>query len=86
MDQQLQINITTAQLPEKIHSILQKTGRGGYNIFINSDQTEDERAAAYLHEALHIYHGDADSKTPADIIEQERHAELKRLLQLMARE
>ena len=54
-----------------------------YTILINSKLSEDEQAAAFLHEALHIWHDDFNSGRSADSIEETRKAELHRLIELM---
>ena len=81
----MRFNITMklAALPETVHGVLQQTEKDTYTIFINSDQTDDERAAAFLHECLHIYHNDFASQESADSIEKARHAELKRICEIL---
>lgn len=86
MDRKAQLTIKTAPLPEKVRGLLQQTGGNTYTIYINSELSDDDQAAAFLHEALHLYHDDTNRKDPADAIEQERHAEIKRLLQTLSQE
>lgn len=85
MNRQLTATIKTAPLPATIHGVLQQSGNN-YKIYINSDQTNDEQAAAFLHECLHIYHNDSCSPELADSIEHSRRAELLRILKLLSQE
>ena len=78
MEKALQIQIKTAELPQTIHGLTTQQA-GAYTIYINEDRTQDEQAAAFLHECLHIYHDDFNSTRTAGEIEEERHAELKRI-------
>lgn len=78
MEKTLQIQIKTAELPQTVHGLTTQQA-GAYTIYINEDQTQDEQAAAFLHECLHIYHDDFNSTRTAGELEEERHAELKRI-------
>lgn len=52
-----------------------------YNVYVNSNISEDQRAAAFLHEMLHIWHDDlrSNSGIPVGSLEDIRHEELKRI-------
>lgn len=78
MEKTLQIQIKTAKLPQTVHGLTTQQA-GAYTIYINEDQTQDEQAAAFLHECLHIYHDDFNNTRTAGELEEERHAELKRI-------
>ena len=58
----------------------------GYLVWINTVHGEKRAAASWLHEALHIYHGDFDDPRPVAEIEAERRAELRELLQILIKE
>ena len=52
-----------------------------YMVCVNSNVSEDQQAAAFLHECLHIWHDDLRSNggIPAGSLEHIRHEELKRI-------
>lgn len=76
------LTVETARLPDEMKAFSRRKG-DSYYIVINEAETDDGRAAAFLHEALHIWHGDHDSGDDVDAIERERHEELKRLLSIL---
>lgn len=78
------IHIQTVALPGTVRGVSRKTDKDTFDIFINADQTEDQKTASFLHECLHIYHNDFDTQNSADRIEKTRHAELRRLVQLLS--
>lgn len=84
MDKNVKLSIKTATLPETVHGVLHQTGNNAFTIYLNDILSDDEQTAAFLHEALHLYHDDTNSKEQADAIESHRHAELKRLLQMLS--
>lgn len=86
MDRQITITTKAEALPQTINGVLQQTGNDNYIIYLNSTKTDDERAAAFLHECLHIYHNDFDSNNAAGNIEQARHSELLHILQILKQE
>lgn len=86
MDRQIKIRLIEQPLPAGINAALHESDNDNYIIFVNSEKTADERAAAFLHECLHIYHRDFDSTETADQIEHTRHNELLRLLKIAERE
>ena len=83
-----EINITlhTVPLPDGIYGGVTQDKNGGYAVFVNADKTEDEQAAAFLHEMLHVYRRDLEA--PAGItaaeIEAEHRAALLRAYSLEA--
>ena len=83
-----EINITlhTIPLPGTIYGGVTQRANGSYVVLINADKTEDEQAAAFLHELLHVFHRDLEAPpgiTAAEI-EAKRKAELLRVLQIEA--
>lgn len=67
------INLTINTLPLPAHGAVAKTGPDQYAIFIDSEQEPLEQAAAFLHEALHLWQRDFDTDTSADVIEARTH-------------
>ena len=49
------------------------------HVFIDGDIDPDRQAAAFLHEMLHLWHGDKQDPRPLEEIEAERAAELRRI-------
>ena len=68
------------KLPGTINGLTVERGKDAYMILLRDDMTETEKAAAFLHEMLHIYHNDHESGKSLDELEKERHAELLELL------
>lgn len=54
-------------------------------VVIDSKLSEDEQAAVFLHEMLHVWHDDASKDCSLARIERERAAELPRILSAMER-
>ena len=77
------LHIAEDKLPEGVRGMSTTDGNKAF-IMVNSEMSEDERAAAFLHEMLHIWHGDHEG-TGADV-EAERHAELMRVLEILKEE
>ncbi len=75
------LHIAEDKLPEDVRGMSTTDGKKAF-VLVNSEMSEDERTAAFLHEMLHIWHGDHEG-ADADV-EAERHAELKRIMQLLS--
>lgn len=57
-------------LPLRVHGLTVLDENGLYNVYINSNQTEDIQRAAYEHELEHIRRGDfSHPEKPLDLIE-----------------
>lgn len=71
----LPLKITVAKMPllAGARGVVVKDTDGGCMVIINSDLTEDEQAAAFTHEMLHIWHNDFENPATADRIEAARH-------------
>lgn len=54
-------------------------------VVIDNKLSEDEQAAVFLHEMLHIWHDDSSKECKLAQVEKERAAELPRLLTIMER-
>lgn len=83
MNKTFKVSVAEIDLPESINGAITETAAREYTIAIRKGMTEDEKAAAFLHEMLHIYHDDFNSGLKADQIESDRHAELERLLTIL---
>lgn len=78
---ELSIKITHTGLPDSIHGFVSSTSPGKYHIFLNAAETDSQQAASFLHECLHIFHGDLErDDAAAGQIEAERHKELESIL------
>lgn len=78
------LNVSTVTFPDYIHGFTIFTKQDDiYNVWINSSLDEDHRAAAFLHECLHIWNEDFDSKDDADHIEQRTHEQMKRISDIL---
>ena len=86
MNRQITITIENTPLPASINAVLHEAADNDFIICLNSEKTDDERAAGFIHECLHIYRDDFKRPEPADHIEQTRHNELLRLLQIVEQE
>ena len=73
------LHIAEDRLPEDVRGMSTTDGNKAF-IMVNSEMSEDERAAAFLHECLHLWH--RDHETGADV-EAERHAEIMRVLEIL---
>ena len=54
--------IHTVHMPKSIHGGVTPVDDEQYMIFINADLPEEEQQRAFLHEMLHIWNRDLDSK------------------------
>lgn len=79
MQRTLKLTITVEEMPDGINSAIIEPRGNDYMIAINNRLSQDEQAAAFLHECLHLWHGDCDNPKEADTIEAERRQELARL-------
>ena len=81
MHRTLKIELHTIDgLPNNIKGACSQTGQDEYIIVINSRNSQDEQAAAFLHECLHIWHKDHEGGKDVQELEAIRHDELKRVL------
>lgn len=85
MNQELSLHIVTDKLPAGINGISAAEGQRVI-VAINTDQSETEQAAAFLHECLHIWHDDHHSSRAVKEIERERREELRKITQLYLQE
>jgi len=80
----ISIKVLTAPLPETIHAFVTQRDTGTYWIFLNSNESETQRAASFIHECLHIYHRDTEREDlTASQIEAIRHAEVVEILKVL---
>ena len=84
MNKTFKVSVVEMDLPEDVNGEIAKTAAQEYIIAIRKGITEDEKAAAFLHEMLHIYHDDFDNGLNVHQIESDRHAELERLLTILS--
>lgn len=86
MQRKIELTLQTAALPDGIDAVCQQRGQDQYLMILRNNQTDDEQAASFLHECLHVLHDDFNSSLPVDVIEAQRHAELKRIIRLLQKE
>lgn len=75
----INIRLYMEDMPENIGAWSGTKDGRTFDIALNSNRTEDQQAASFLHEALHIFFQDHTSTRPADELEAERHAQMKRI-------
>lgn len=79
----INIQLVKMSLPSGAEGAACKDPDGGYMILINSDLTEEAQTEAFIHEMLHIWHGDFESSTPIGTLEALRHEEVKSIIEKM---
>ena len=78
------INLYWADLPKTIHGFTRILKNGSYQIFLNSSDSQERQTATFIHECMHIYHGDHDRPDlTTDQIEAIRHREIRDLLEIL---
>ncbi len=84
MEKQIKLRVIKAEFPGRGRGALfYDDNDGEYLVMINSKLSEDEQAASFLHECLHLWHDDFNSNVPVRKIEETRAGEVKRLIELM---
>lgn len=68
-----------------VHGITSKD-KNKYFMLINAGESPDEQAAAFIHEMLHIWNRDFESKDSLQEIEARTREQAKRILSLLAEE
>lgn len=77
-DRKIKLRIVEQPLPQGIHGASVKDG-DTIIVFINEDDTPDEQQGAFIHEMLHVWHGDHDQEgVNVQQLEAERHRETQR--------
>lgn len=84
MMRNISLSIAQQQLP--VPGLVAQKAEDDYTIILNTDLPDTERAAAFLHEMLHIWHNDFASGKSVDQIEQERHVEMERILEILLKQ
>lgn len=73
--------VHAAGFPQGFHGAVYPIAPGKYTILLNNTDTDQQQAESFLHECLHIYHGDLEREgVNVDRLEAERHAELATIL------
>lgn len=84
MRRKMKIDLAEMELPDSFDGATVNDGKSqDFLVLINSKENDMRRAAAFLHEMLHIYHNDFESSKSAAEIECERDAELKAIARLI---
>ena len=83
MKRVIQLTITEADFPETTHGVICRDGESSYMIVTNKKDSEDQQAASFLHECLHLFHDDFNTEMSVGEIETKRHQELPRLLEML---
>lgn len=60
-DRAIQLRIYHRELPEGIHGVSVRN-EGTVSIIVNELKSEEEQTKAFLHECLHVWHGDHDKE------------------------
>ena len=81
------LKIAAVPLPDTTRGATDKQpdadGHERYTVAINSGMDELQKAAAFIHEALHIYHNDFEQPGTLEEIEGERRDELIGILECL---
>ena len=78
------ISVYWADLPDTIRGFSQLKNNGNFRIFLNNADSRERQTATFLHECLHIYHGDHDRPDlTTDQIEAIRHKEIRDMLEIL---
>lgn len=83
MDRTITIRITTETLPAGIRGLSMMTDKDAYTVCLASDQDDQQAAAAFIHEMLHVYHRDHERTVAVDQLEEERHREAESILRIL---
>ena len=83
MDRTITIKIITENMPSSIKGFSMKTGAEEFAVFLNGHEDDPDTVGSFLHEMLHIYHGDLDKSLPSDQLEKERHREIEEVLEAL---
>lgn len=78
--------IQTAALPETVKALTVKNDDGSVKVYVNDIFTEDEQAASFLHEMLHLWNHDFEKELSADEIEALTHRQLSRISEIYKNE
>lgn len=76
---EVKIKVVEVFLPEDVHGMLQQLAPDSYRVFINRNMPEDEKTSTFIHEVLHIWHGDFDREISVNELESLRHLEASTL-------
>ena len=81
------LKIAAVPLPDSTRAATDKQpdadGRERYTVAVNANMDELQKAAAFIHEALHIYHNGCEQPGTLEEIEAERRAELIGILECL---
>ena len=81
------LKIAAVPLPDTTRGATDKQpdadGRERYTVAVNANMDELQKAAAFIHEALHIYHNDFEQPGTLEEIEGERRDELIGILECL---
>ena len=83
MERDITIRLVKHKMPDQAGGVIVQEGKESYLIIINDQKSEQEQAAAFLHECLHIWHNDFSTNTNALEVEELRHRELAGLADLL---
>ena len=83
MDKTISIRIITNELPDIVQGACIKNGEDSYILVLNGADEDPATVGAFLHEMLHIYHGDHESGLPVAEIEAARHKEIIDILDML---
>ena len=85
MDRTITIRIVTENLPNGIRGATAMKEKDRFVVLLNGDQDDPETVGSFVHEMLHIYHGDFESGLPVDQIEATRHRETLEIMEILSK-
>lgn len=84
----INVQVYRAKMPESIHGTVTEDQAGKHMILINSEDSPDGQACAFLHEMLHLWNDDFNRVAVEGVqaVEARTHRQLRRLLELALKE
>lgn len=80
-EQRISIRIIKTPLPQAINGLSMKDGNT-FIVLINENDSQDEQKETFIHEMLHIWHGDHDREfKDVQQLEEQRHQETTWILE-----
>ncbi len=89
MERNINIRLIELNIPNEINRAVilnEKTLGEAYIVALNKQKNDLEKAAAFLHKALHIYHQDLSNSERVSALETDRKLELLEILQYLINE
>ncbi len=73
---EFKLSVEVTKMPESVRGFCMEGQKDDYTMVINSGMSEREQITTFLHEMLHIWHGDHDGGRSLEDLERTRTAEM----------